>query len=289
MDIITNEAALNDAGFYWRTKDKVTALVCSKLEQDGFTNGFSTRLGGVSPMPHEALNLAGFDDDTAANIHENRQRFLRLVGGKWTLATSRQMHGCAVHVIKDPASLHVAAAAATDATTTLPRCDALVTNIRRVLLAVKTADCVPVLLGDSRTNTVAAIHAGWRGTLKRIVPLAIKGMQEAFGTRSADVCAAIGPAASACCYEVGSDVIEGFHQNFPQADALFTPTREGHARIDLQRANRELLIEAGVTADRIYTAPLCTMCRTDLFFSYRQEKNVYGRTGRLLAAIGRVS
>ncbi|HVG31906.1 MAG TPA: peptidoglycan editing factor PgeF, partial [Pyrinomonadaceae bacterium] len=152
---------------------------------------------------------------------------------------------------------------------------------------VKTADCVPVLLGDARTRAVAAIHAGWRGTLALIVAKTIERMREQYGTRAADIRAAIGPAARGCCYEVGTEVIEAFQENFPGGGELLTQTRAGHALIDLQRANRQQLIAAGVSQERIHIAPLCTMCRTDLFFSYRREKRQQGRVGRLMSVIGK--
>jgi len=255
----------------------VRAIVCAPLEREGFANAFSTRLGGTSPMPHAALNLAGFDDDTAENIHENRRRFLRLFDGEWALAACWQVHGGEVRVVHD---------AATDVRADAERYDALVTRAPRVLLGVKTADCVPVLLGDARTGACASVHAGWRGALASIVPHALERMRAEFGTHAADVRAAIGPAAGACCYEVGSEVINAFRERFAYADDLLIPTREAHARIDLQRANRQQLIDAGVDGERIHTLPLCTMCRTDLFFSYRREKSLYGRTGRLLSVIG---
>jgi copper oxidase (laccase) domain-containing protein len=112
-------------------------------------------------------------------------------------------------------------------------------------------------------------------------------MNEEYGTQSEDVRAAIGPAALCCCYEVGPEVIEIFRTRFAAADELLVQTREGHARIDLQRANRQQLANAGVATERIHTAPFCTMCRNDLFFSYRREKPLFGRTGRMLAVIGR--
>jgi copper oxidase (laccase) domain-containing protein len=101
--------------------------------------------------------------------------------------------------------------------------------------------------------------------------------------------AAIGPAALACCYEVGAEVIEAFQHKFAGAERLLTRTRENHARIDLHRANQDQLTTVGVARARIHMAPLCTMCRTDLFFSYRREKSLYGRTGRLMSVIGRMN
>ena len=282
IEMITDqetEGELERAGFYWRERAGVVALVCRALEQDGFTNGFSTRLGGVSPMPDGALNLAGFIDDTSENIYENRRRFLKLLGGDWTLATSWQTHGAEIRSVTSES----------EARSDEMRCDAQTTCMPGVLLGAKTADCVPVLLGDWRTGAGAAVHAGWRGTSASIVQRALERMRQQFDTRIQDVRAAIGPCARVCCYEVGNEVIEIFRARFKDADELFVPTRVGHARIDLQRANFNQLIEAGVSPQRIHVAPLCTMDRNELFFSYRQEKHVRGRVGRLLAVIGRQS
>lgn len=284
MEIITDETeTLRRAGFYWRAVDNVRALTCAPLDEEGFTNAFSTRLGGVSPMPQDALNLAGFDDDAAENIYENRRRFLKLFEGDWTLASCWQVHGSSVRVVKSLEDAREPLESLGESA----RCDALVSRAPGVLLGVKTADCVPILLGDTRTGAWAAVHAGWRGTLAEIVVRALERMNAEYNTQPADVRAAIGPAAGACCYEVGREVIEAFRQKFPKADELLTPTSEGHALIDLTRANRDQLTAAGVPRSRIHLAPLCTMCRTDLFFSYRREKKLYGRTGRLMSVIGR--
>ena len=283
MEIITEEKReenLEQAGFAWRERGALRALVCAPMEREGFTNGFSTRTGGASPMPQDALNLAGFQDDRAENIHENRRRFLSLFEGEWTLAACWQVHGAEVRAIKD----------AEDALCDTERCDALTTGAQNVLLAVKTADCVPVLLADTRNQAMAAIHAGWRGTLARVVEATLRQMTTLYGTHPSDVRAAIGPSAGTCCYEVGSEVIEGFRREFKDADELLTPTgRDGHALIDLPRANRGQLTRAGVAHARIHLAPLCTICRNDLFFSYRREKHLHGRVGRSLSVIGRAT
>jgi YfiH family protein len=277
MEIITESTELQRAGFTWRERDNVRALVCHALERDGFTNGFSTRTGGTSPMPQDALNLAGFHEDAAENIHENRRRFLKLFDGDFMLTAVWQMHSADVRTVRDRE----------DARSDEERCDALTTDAPGILLAVKSADCVPVLLGDERTGACAAVHAGWRGTVARIVERTLERMSKEYGTRAVDIRAAIGPAAGVCCYEVGTEVIEAFRASFEDADSLFQPTREGHARIDLQRANRNQLIQSGVPLERVHTAPFCTMCRTDLFFSYRREKSVLGRVGRLMSVIGK--
>jgi hypothetical protein len=277
METITAETELERAGFRWRAGDGgVRAIACEPLERDGFANAFSTRGGGVSPFPEASLNLAGFDQDSAENIRENRRRFVSALGGRWKLAACWQVHGSDVLVIRDPG----------DPRSEGERCDALATNLKGLLLGVKTADCVPILLADSRRGACAAVHAGWRGTLAGIVPRALAALREEFGTDPRDVRAAVGPAALGCCYEVGEEVINPFREKFDDADSLFTGTTEGHALVDLHEANRRQLVAAGVPAGRVYLLPLCTMCRPDLFFSYRKDRPLHGRTGRLLSVIG---
>jgi len=276
-------SALQSAGFYWREREGVRALICAPLEQDGFTNGFSTRGGGVSPMPQDSLNLAGFNEDDAENIYENRRRFLKLFAGDWTLTGCWQIHSADVRVVHNQQEAKQKPGVLGDD----QYCDALVSKTPKILLAVKTADCVPILIGDSTTGAFAAVHAGWRGTSTSIVRRTIEQLQQEYSVRAAGLRAAIGPAANVCCYEVGSEVINLFKERFPQSGHLLTPTREGHARIDLHQANRDQLIKAGVLPDRIHSAPLCTMDRNALFFSYRREKKLNGRVGRLMSVIGR--
>src|SRR5258705_5621881 len=164
METITSDEELTQAGFYWREIDGVRALVCAPLEQDGFVNGFSTRLGGVSDMPRNALSLAGFNEDTAENILENRRRFLKLFPGDWALAGCWQVHGADVRVVENAKE---AKPAENDRGDTI-YCDAIVSDAAGVLAGIKTADCVPLLIGDPKTGAFAAVHAGWRGTLAGI-------------------------------------------------------------------------------------------------------------------------
>lgn len=274
----STEESLAEKGFYWREKDGIRVLICAVLEREGFVNGFSTRIGGTSPFPEKDLNLAGFDDDSEENIYENRRRFLNAFEGEWKIASCWQIHSDKIRHVKDFA----------DADDGNHKMDALVSDASNVLLGVKTADCVPVLLADVKMRAFAAIHAGWRGTVSSIVPKTINEMRKKFGTNPLDLIAAVGPAASGKNYEVGADVIEQFQQNFPENyQDFFTHTRENHALIDLFKANRFQLLSHGVAPENIYISELCTMERTDLFFSYRFEKSLYGKTGRLMSVIGR--
>jgi purine-nucleoside/S-methyl-5'-thioadenosine phosphorylase / adenosine deaminase len=283
MEMITTDDQLSEAGFYWRELDGVRALICAPLEEDGFVNGFSTRLGGVSEMPADALSLAGFNDDAAENILENRRRFLKLFPGDWDLAGCWQVHGADVRVVQ---TKEEAKPAENQRGETI-FCDVIVSDAKGVLAGVKTADCVPILLGDPVTGAFAAVHAGWRGTLATAVIAAVDRLVKEYDVRPENLRAAIGASAGPCCYEVGGDVIDAFTSKFLDGKKLFTATRPGHATVDLLKANRDQLVSTGVNPERIHIAPICTMDRTDLFFSYRKEKSLHGKVGRLMAVVGR--
>ena len=142
--------------------------------------------------------------------------------------------------------------------------DALLENTPGAVVAVRTADCIPVLLVDERLRAVAAVHAGWRGTVACIVQRAVESMRERFGTSPANLHAAIGPGIGQCCYEVGPEVAAQFGG-------------QGRTHIDLAGANRRQLVEAGVTPGRIYASNLCTMCRPEDFHSFRRDGEAAGR------------
>ncbi len=146
----------------------------------------------------------------------------------------------------------------------LGRGDALLEDTPGSVVAVKTADCVPILLVDERRRAVAAIHAGWRGTVARIAGAAVDAMRQRFGTQAADLHAAIGPGIGVCCYEVGPEVAAQFGE-------------QGRAHISLAGANRSQLADSGVTPERIYDSHMCTMCRPEEFHSFRRDKHAAGR------------
>lgn len=158
--------------------------------------------------------------------------------------------------------------------------DALMTSEPGICIGVMSADCVPVLIFDKRNRAVAAIHAGWRGTVKRIVGKTLQRMSEVFGTRGEDVIAGIGPSAGPQVYEVGAEVIENFSRSLGDHGDLLTPTRPGHALLDLWAANRLQLLEFGVDETAIETSGICTITNNDKFFSARK-----GDKGRFAAVI----
>jgi hypothetical protein len=185
--------------------------------------------------------------------------------------------------------------------------DGLITSIPGVLLAIQTADCLPIILIDTKQRAVGVFHAGWRGTVKRIVEKGLGEMRRYFGTLPRDIKAAIGPGIHACCYDVGPEVRQQFESQFAYAEDLFRevkesdPVREkypllfltarapGHGELppkiflDLVEANRRQLIDAEVSPKNISASPLCTACRPDSLFSYRAEKGV---TGRMMGVAG---
>jgi polyphenol oxidase len=212
----------------------------------------------------------------------------------WPLITLRQIHSDIIRLVDSPIASPVVG-------------DGLITRAAGLLLAVQTADCLPVILVDPKRRAVGVFHAGWRGTLKRIVEKGVGEMRRCFGTHPRDLKAAIGPGIHACCYEVGAEVREKFESQFAYAASLFRevkasdPVREkypllfltarppGHGGLpkkiflDLVEANRQQLWAVGVALRNIEASALCTSCRTDLLFSYRAET---GKTGRMMGVAG---
>jgi YfiH family protein len=265
--------------FSLRRSDGLQLLVCDPIEKSGFKNAFSTRVGGVSPLPADALSLGNFSQDEHTNVIENRRRFLRALGASdWQLVTAKQVHSADVRSVSGIEDARGEPAA----------CDALIANFGRALLAVQTADCLPILIADERTGAFAAVHAGWRGTLAGIVARTVEQMQLRYDSRPEGLHVALGPAIGACCFEVGSEVVALFRGKYCYTDELISSLQDdGKARLNLNQANARQLIDCGLQADRIYDAGLCTVCRNELFFSYRRENGAKTPVGRLMGVIGK--
>jgi polyphenol oxidase len=267
--------------FSFRQFDNIQLLVCDSLEKIGFKNAFSTRHGGVSNLPVNSLSLGNFSQDGREKIIENRRRFLAVLNAaNWRLVTARQVHGTDLHAIMSQE----------DAIKEPVACDALVSNIERTLLAVQTADCLPILLADPVTGVFAAVHAGWRGTLAGILARTVEQMQLRYNLRTNDLHAAFGPAIGVCCFEVGAEVLAQFRKQYDYADELIAKSRfDEKAHLNLKSANARQLIDRGIPIDRIYDSGLCTVCQNDLFFSYRFERGAEKAVGRLMGVIGKAS
>ena len=170
-----------------------------------------------------------------------------------------------------------------------PRADIILTDDPTVAVAVQVADCVPVLIADRRTGAVAAVHAGWRGTARRVVQVAVKALGEAVRSRPSDLAAALGPAIGPCCYEVGSELVDVFvAAGHPPADRnrWFVRSEDGKVRLDVPLANRDQLLAAGLALDAIHVLGLCTASHPELFYSYRREGPGTGRIVGVIKARG---
>ena len=300
--MVTNRALHN------KVNSKLQILRSNKLAKlDWLTHGFSTRTGGTSrPYGGNTLNLGFTKQDSRAAVERNRRLFLAALGartldarttsgrGNWKLVTLRQIHSDLIHRIDKTPAEPLAG-------------DGLLTDTPGLILAVKTADCLPVILVDKKRRAVGVFHAGWRGTVQRIVEKGVGEMRKHFKSDPRDLVAAMGPCIQKCCYEVGEEVRAKFETQFAYASSLFhelkesDPVREkypllfltarapGHSELpvklflDLVEANRRQLLDAGVPAKNIEAVGPCTACHTDLLFSHRAEKGV---TGRMMSAVG---
>ena len=262
-------------------------------------HGFSTRRGGVSKCyGGKALNLGITEEDTREAVQRNRELFFQAIGAvnktkPFSSVAMKQIHSSIVHEIAELPEKPLAG-------------DGLITRKPGIVLTVRTADCIPVLIVDPVERAVGSFHAGWRGTLARIVEKGVGEMRRSYGSQPENLRAAIGPGIHRCCYEVSDDFREKFAAQFAYADELFEdvfssdPVHDkypllflnkrapGHGdphctlHLDLVEANRRQLLDAGLAKDNIWNSDLCTSCRNDLLFSHRKE---HGKTGRMVAAI----
>lgn len=161
--------------------------------------------------------------------------------------------------------------------------DALVTDQPGTMVAVRTADCVPVLVHDARRRVVAAIHAGWRGAVAGIVPKTLQLMQARFGAACDQLHVSIGPSAGVCCYEVDEPVLAQVRAQFSWGETVLRDHREGKARLDLKALIRRQVLECGIEDGRVTSVNVCTICHEDLFFSYRRDGKVIGT---MVSAVG---
>lgn len=225
----------------------------------------STRHGGVSEGPYASLNLGGSTQDKPENVTENIKRFFNVLKVPLeSVAKSHQVHGEAILNVTEPGRFEMF--------------DALITNKPDIQLAVTVADCTPILIFDPVSKAVAAIHAGWRGTVQFIVQKTVFAMQKEFGTIPEHCYAYVGTCIDECSFEVGEEVAEHFDSSYKRADAV-----SGKYFVDLKLANRDQLINAGLKIEHIEVSPYSTVLNNSDYFSYRHENGI---TGRMLATIG---
>jgi hypothetical protein len=281
-------------------------------------HGFSTRVGGVSTVYRPGagkqkcgeLNLGFTAADSPQNVKRNQELFLQaLVASTDPASNSSQRKTPQLRLLRQIHSglVHRTGTKQRPATAIPLRGDGWIATEPGTLLGIQTADCIPVLVVDVRQRIVAAFHAGWRGTLARIVERGVGRLRAEFASQPRDLTAAIGPGIGRCCYSVGEEVRMEFVSQFSYAETLFEevfdldPIKEkypmlfltarapGHSNLgpslhlDLVEANRRQLMDSGITAEKIYALNLCTACDAKRFFSHRAEQ---GFTGRMVSAVG---
>lgn len=247
--------------------------VFPRLEALSVVHGFTCRLHGESDLVPGELNMALHVGDNKAKVIANRGKVAIALDFELDKATTcEQVHGNNIVLV----TKENIGSGAKDYTRTIGAADGLVTNLRQVPLMLFFADCVPIILADTKGDTVAVIHAGWRGSVSQIAAKAVEIMIDSYGVQARNIVAAIGPSIGPSSYEVDKtvwDSAEKYHD-------CFVPTTPGHWYLNLWQLNRKQLEAKGLLANNIMCADVCTLTNKELYFSYRAEK---GKTGRLAA------
>jgi hypothetical protein len=251
------------------------ALTSTLLARHGFTHGFSLRTGGVSEGPYASLNLGRAVGDDAKVVDENHRLFAETVGYDPACSFEvSQVHGASVHVVGPddaPGVVRGLSGDALVAPATAPR----------VAVGVRVADCVPLLLADPVTGAVAAVHAGWRGTVAGVIGAAIAAMERSAGVRAEDLLAAIGPHIRAGAFEVGEDVAAQIAGAAPGSPGVIVGGYD-KPHVDLAVVVRAQLAARGVLPEHVDDVGGCTVTEPERFFSFRRDGK---RSGRHLGVI----
>lgn len=244
------------------------------FEKSRLFHGIFTRSGGVSPSPWESLNLGGTVGDERSNVFENRKRLFSAAGlAVESLFDVWQVHGTRVICTQSPRPLDEP----------FTQADAILTGSEDVTLFMRFADCVPILLHDPIRNVAGIVHAGWKGTLDKIVAEAVRIMGEQYQTGAENILAGIGPSICRAHYEVGEDLVAKTHTAFKGFASTVLHQHEDHNYLDLWEANRFLLEQAGVRPQHIQISGICTAENTHDWYSHRAEKGKTGRFGALFS------
>ena len=249
-------------------------------KQEGIDHFVSTRIGGLSLSPCESLNLGFHVEDPAKTVLKNRERLAANIGillDNFTIA--KQVHSGTVTIVTEGMKGYGAA----DLDTAVEATDALVTDVPRLCLTVLMADCVPVLCFDPQKRVIAAVHTGWRGTVKLAAQNTVDALTQNFNCKPTDILVGIGPSIGPCHYEIGPEVIAQVEDTFGSTEGYINNiSPDGKGYFNLWEANKRQIVEMGIPAQNIEVAEICTYCNVHLFFSERHQK---GRTGRFGAGI----
>ena len=242
---------------------------------DSLVHGVFTRQGGVSPAPWDSLNMGGYLGDDLENTYRNRVRAFEAFGrDPESVFDVWQVHSAEVICSNIPRPHHAPH----------QKADAILTDNPEITLFMRFADCVPILFHDPVKQVVGIAHAGWQGTVKRVVAATVNEMSAVYGSCPADIRAGIGPSIAAHHYEVGSEVVQRVRETFGSAAESLLPSQNGSTYFDLWAANQLLLEQSGV--GQIEISGLCTACHPEDWYSHRGERGQTGRFGALIALNG---
>lgn len=239
----------------------------SLLAKHGITGIFSTRCGGISPAPFDSLNLGTDVGDNGSHVQRNLRLLMRASGLQEVPHQARQVHGIKVLPCRGQGLVHDDEA------------DILISNARGTALAVGTADCLPILLADPEIRGIAAVHAGWRGTVKQAAIAGVAAMQQ-MGAEPARILASLGPCIGPCCFEIDTHTAQRLAASCPGAAEHIHGHERPHA--DLAAINQAQLLLAGLSPRHIERIEDCTCCQPQRYFSYRRDG---ANSGRHLAIV----
>ena len=247
------------------------------LDRSGILVAFTTRLKGVSSYPYESLNLAFHVGDEEKNVIQNRKILCSVLNlDLHYLTACEQVHGNNVAVVNE----NLSGCGAFSYNDAVSKTDALITNLKKVPLAIFCADCVPIIIVDPRNQAIGVAHAGWRGTHLEIAKKIVHKFVKNLHSLPQNLLAFIGPSIGDCCYGVDAALAQKFEEKF----ALQLDTYQGESYLNLAEINICQLLESGIKSGKIYRSNVCTSCDPD-FFSYREENGLTGRQCALAAVV----
>ena len=262
--------------FEYKNDDRVY-LKSDALDFDSkVCHAFTTKLGGVSRGKIEGFNLGFRVNDDEESVRENYRLLasdLRVDLNRIVL--SKQSHTDNIRIVTEED-----AGKGLTKLSDIEDTDALITNIRNIALVIFSADCVPILMYDPKKEVVAAVHAGWRGSVSGIAPKCAELMKSRFGSTAEDIRVAIGPSIGKCCFEFGEEAVTYFDEKY------YKKEQSGKFKVDLWEYNKDLLINLGVKPENIDISGICTMCESERFYSYRAHREKTGRLGAVIMLRG---
>jgi YfiH family protein len=249
------------------------------------THAVSTRGGGFSSGNYNSLNLSFQVGDEENRVIKNHQTLSQTLSFDLSsLVTCQQVHQDTIALVdegylkKDCFFPH----------NSIPKTDALVTDVPGITLMTRYADCVPLLFYDPKTHTVAMAHAGWKGTLAHIGQKTVEILVNEYHCQPQHILAALGPSIGPCCYQINSTMADQAEKILPRAQEYISESSEDGLFFNLWQANKKQLKSAGIKDEHLYCAEICTACNRDLFFSYRKEEGITGRFGALIGLLAHV-